>query len=307
LQILVTGGSGYLGGRVVAYLSQKGLSVRVGGREIFTENEEGDEASVALERACEDVSTIIHLAAMNAQACAKDPEAALLANGLNSLRLIKAAEQSGVSKFIYFSTAHVYGSPLEGKLSEESLPRPLHPYSITHRLAEDYLLEANQRGKLSGVVFRLTNAVGSPVNREANCWMLVVNDLCRQVVVEKKMVLRSDEAVERDYIPISSVTDAVFSALEGGELDGELSGIYNLSSGETLSLKALTDLIAERTEELLGFTPETHFSREEIDSSNDTVALKISNIKLKESGFIVENDLSDEIDRLLLNSYQWFA
>jgi len=183
----------------------------------------------------------------------------------------------------------------------------LHPYSITHRLAEDYLLEANQRGKLSGVVFRLTNAVGSPVNREANCWMLVVNDLCRQVVVEKKMVLRSDEAVERDYIPISSVTDAVFSALEGGELDGELSGIYNLSSGETLSLKALTDLIAERTEELLGFTPETHFSREEIDSSNDTVALKISNIKLKESGFIVENDLSDEIDRLLLNSYQWFA
>ena len=307
MQILVTGGSGYLGGRVVAYLSQKGLSVRVGGREIFTENEEGDEASVALERACEDVSTIIHLAAMNAQACAKDPEAALLANGLNSLRLIKAAEQSGVSKFIYFSTAHVYGSPLEGKLSEESLPRPLHPYSITHRLAEDYLLEANQRGKLSGVVFRLTNAVGSPVNREANCWMLVVNDLCRQVVVEKKMVLRSDEAVERDYIPISSVTDAVFSALEGGELDGELSGIYNLSSGETLSLKALTDLIAERTEELLGFTPETHFSREEIDSSNDTVALKISNIKLKESGFIVENDLSDEIDRLLLNSYQWFA
>ena len=298
LQILVTGASGYLGGRVVEYLSQMGLSVKVGGREIFAESVG---ANTALVSACQGVSAVIHLAAMNAQACANDPEAALQVNGLNSLRLIKAAERSGVSKFIYFSTAHVYGSPLEGKLNEESLPRPLHPYSITHRLAEDYLLEANARGKLSGVVFRLTNAVGSPVNKEANCWMLVANDLCKQVVVDKKMLLHSSSMVERDYIPISSVIKSVYLVLKSRNLKN---GIYNLSSGRTYSLMELTDLIADRSEKLLGYRPDIEFMDSNSNKKNNK--LEISNEKLKLSGFEIEKSLVAELDHLLLNCNKWF-
>ena len=101
MELLVTGGSGYLGGRIVEYLTQKGYSVRVGGRDIFTDRK-------SLESSCYGIKTIIHLAAMNAQDCAKDPETALIVNGLNSLRLLSAAEYMGVTKFLYFSTAHIY-------------------------------------------------------------------------------------------------------------------------------------------------------------------------------------------------------
>jgi len=296
MQVLVTGGNGYLGGRIVECLTEVGVSVKVGARDIFI-NED------SLKSACKDITVIIHLAAMNAQECAKDPEAALLVNGLNSLKLLKAAECMGVSKFIYFSTAHVYGMPLEGFLNEESLPRPLHPYSITHRLAEDYVLEADI-GRVSGIVFRLTNAVGSPIREGANCWMLVVNDLCRQVVVDKKIILHSEASVERDYVPISSVIEAVLYAIENDNLD---SGIYNISSGVAFSLRDLTDLIVERSVDILGFRPTVHFPQGSESKTKEINQLNISNSKLKDYGFVIAESIVDEIDKLLLNCQKWFC
>jgi UDP-glucose 4-epimerase len=302
MQILVTGGNGYLGGRIVEHLTQMGLSIRVGGRDIFSDSD-------SLESACSDITAVVHLAAMNAQDCDKDPEAALMVNVLNSLRLLNSAERMGASKFIYFSTAHVYGSPLFGELREDSLPRALHPYSITHRTVEDYVLEANNRGKLSGIVFRLTNAVGAPVREDANCWMLVVNDLCQQVVVDQKMVLHSDESIERDYIPISSVTAAVSFFIDNLELGGD---IYNLSSGYAYSLRALTDIIADRSVEVLGFRPTVKFNLNLNDNISqnrwkDKKKLKIANDRLKSTGFVIESDLVAEIDQLLINCQNWFT
>ena len=298
--MLVTGGNGYLGGRIIEYLTQRGVSVIVGSRTIFTNRG-------TLEAACKNVEAVIHLAAMNAQECAGDPEGSLLVNGLNSLRLLNAAESMRVSRFIYFSTAHVYGSPLVGKFTEEHLPRPLHHYSITHRLAEDYVLEANIRGKLSGIVLRLTNAVGRPISSDVNCWMLVVNDICRQVVVNKEMVLHSPETVERDYVPISTVTSAISFVLDNGKLD---EGIYNLSSGTSYSLRRLTNLIADRSLEILGFKPTIKFPLRykvsNVGTSDNVMRLVISNDKLKLAGFNVNTDLTYEIDRLLLACQSWF-
>jgi len=293
--VLITGASGYLGGRIVRFLTSSGWSVRLGGREVFSD-------SNALELACDGVTVIVHLAAMNAQDCEKNPESALLVNGLNTLRLLQAAEKEGVRRFIYFSTAHIYGAPLEGVLTEESLPCPLHPYSITHRVAEDYVMEADWRGKLNGVIFRLTNAVGAPVSSDTNCWMLVVNDLCRQVVVDQQMRLTSDESILRDYIPISAVCSAVATLLDDDQLDGE---IVNLSSGRALSLGQLTELVADRSEEVLGFRPNIIFNQQ----SKTTVSrpLEISNSKLKLHSVTIEKELSDEIDQLLVNCKQWFG
>ena len=297
MRVLVTGGTGYLGGRIVEYLTKKGIYVSVCSRDVFVSDE-------SLDAACHNITAIIHLAAMNAQECAKAPEA-LMVNGLNSLRLLNAAKRMGVSKFIYFSTAHVYGSPLVAELDEKSLPRPMHHYSITHRVAEDYVLEASARGEIFGVVFRLTNAVGSPVSQDANCWMLVVNDLCRQAVVDKKMVLLSDQSVLRDYLPISSVTAAIFFML-GQSIKNNSSGeIYNLSSGATLTLRDITDLIVDRTIEVLGFRPEVDFSSKRERENGGVEQFVVLNSKLKVAGFNIETDIENEIDQLLLNCRNW--
>ena len=251
MSILVTGGNGYLGGRIVEYLTQKGFHVKVGDRNIFlTDN--------SLDFSCKGVVVIIHLAAMNAYNSSKNPESALLVNGLNTLRLLCSAERMGVSKFIYFSTAHVYGSPLSGALNEGVTPRPVHHYSITHRLSEDYVLEADSRGNISGVVFRLTNAVGPPIKKSTNCWMLVANNLCRQVATDRKIILNSNVLIERDYVPISSVNSAVYFALIYDKLN---SGIFNLSSGCSYTLGELAELISNRAKKILKINPKVIFNK----------------------------------------------
>ena len=300
--ILITGGSGYLGGRITKYLRQQGFKVRVGSRKGSVDTLEIDFSSdLSLEASCKGVDQIIHLAGMNAHSCQKDPESSLLINGLGTLKLLEAAEKEGVSKFIYFSTAHVYGSPLEGKIDENSLTKPLGHYSISHRVAEDYVIEANQNKNISGTVFRLTNSVGAPILPITDCWMLVVNDLCRQVVINKHMSLHSNEFVQRDYVPISTVCKVINSTLLSDMLSGE---IVNLSSGIGLSLRELTSLIVDRSQIVLGYKPSVNFNT--TSANKNYQKLKISNRKLKEFGIEVEVDLTKEIDEILLNCVDWF-
>ena len=218
------------------------------------------------------------------------------------MKLLKSAKKNKVSKFLYFSTAHVYRSPLIGKISEELLPRPLHPYSITHRVAEDYVIGDVCQQRLSASVFRLTNAVGSPITPQVNCWTLVVNDFCRQVVTSNSIKVYSNKFLQRDFIPISSICSVVSSSLDSNVLDGE---IVNLSSGVAITLQSLAIMIADRSEVVLGFKPRISF----LGSSSEvgTSELIISNSKLSNLGFKVDSNLSDEIDQLLLNCNKWFS
>ena len=310
--VLISGGLGYLGGRIAKYLLDSGFQVRIGSSQSHPDVPSdllsceivicdlSDKRS--LENACKNVSSIIHLASLNAQECDHDPEAALLINGLGTLNLLNAAKKMGITKFVYFSTAHVYGSPLQGIIDENSTPRPIHDYAITHRLAEDYVLQANSNKDITGSILRLTNSVGSPLNSKANCWMLVVNDLCKQTVLNQSMELHSDELVQRDFIPISTVCSTVVDVLTSDVLDGE---IANISSSVVLTLRELTNLIADRSEVVLGFRPNINFKR--LPKGKPLESLFILNSKLKSSGCIIDTDLSYEIDQLLLNCNQWFA
>lgn len=299
--ILVTGGEGYLGGRIVDYLVSSKLDVRVGGRverEGIVKIDLADQKS--LEKACKGIECIIHLAAMNASDCEKNPENALLSNGLGTLRLINAAIKEGVSKFIYFSTSHVYGSSLVGVVSEETLPRPVNHYSITHKIAEDYLMLESDRGAISGTVLRVTNAVGYPRNKRVNCWMLFVNNICKQVVATKKIEVYSDPFIKKDFIPISSICSLILFVMEKN-LNKE---IFNVSSGGLLSLSEMALLVQKRARSVLNFTPEIIFNNN--FDSNHCDLMAISNKKLKSFGFDIELELSSEIDKLLLNCRKWF-
>jgi UDP-glucose 4-epimerase len=168
---LITGGFGYLGGRIAqALAANPGRSLRLGTRwpqpapewlrtcepvPLDLMSEEG------LAAACAGVSCMVHLAALNEIDSASDPEQALLVNTLGTLKLLCAAERAGVQRFVYFSTAHIYGAPLTGTITEATVPRPAHPYATTHRAAEDFVLAAHDRRALTGIVVRLSNGFGS--------------------------------------------------------------------------------------------------------------------------------------------------
>ncbi len=305
--ILVTGGLGYVGGRVAAALEQKGLKVSVGTRQNnigplkwlpntkLIEMDLMDESS--LDKACKGQEAIVHLAAMNEIDCAEYPEMALTVNGLGTLKLLRAAQRNAVKRFLYFSTAHVYGAPLAGFIDEKTVPRPIHPYAITHHVAEDFVLSAHEKGDLLGVVFRLSNGFGAPKHADVNRWTLVVNDLCRQAVTTKKLVLKSSGLQRRDFITLTDIARAVihFLVIPKEKLQD---GLYNLGGECSLSIIEITNRIAERCEKILGFKPAIERPiPNELDTSMD---LEYSVGKLKNTGFLLKGDVDQEIDNTLL-------
>ncbi|MBI3793269.1 MAG: SDR family oxidoreductase, partial [Nitrospinae bacterium] len=194
-KILITGGAGYLGARVARQLSSRSdLEIVLGSRTaqgspawlpsatVVKADISSDES---LFEACRGVDSILHMAAMNDAECARDPVGALECNGVGSVRLLEAAKKQNVSRFIYPSTAHVYGVPLEGRVEETMLCRPRHPYATSHKAAEDAVLAAHDDVKIIGLVLRLSNGFGAPAHRDVNCWALLVNDLCRQAVTKR--------------------------------------------------------------------------------------------------------------------------
>lgn len=313
--VLVTGGMGYVGGRISKFLSEKnGIKLRISTREHNVDTPEwltdGQIVTLdlmsesELEDACYGVKCIVHLAAVNEVDSLKDPQLALTINGLGSLKLLNAAIKAGVERFIYFSTAHVYGAKLEGVITEKSLARPVHPYAISHRTAEDFVLAAHDRKALIGIVLRLSNGVGVPIRAEVDRWTLLVNDLCRQAVTTRKLVLRSSGLQKRDFITLHDVVRAVFHYINlpiGQCADG----LFNLGGECSLKVIDMAKLIVERCYEIFGFTPEIVVPDPlPHEASND---LQYVIEKMKSTGFDLEGNMKDEIDSTLLFCQKVFA
>jgi UDP-glucose 4-epimerase len=306
-EILITGGLGYVGGRVAQHLaSVPDIKLRLTSRTppaappAWLTNGRvvaWDSASPAVGPLLEGVDTVVHFAALNEIDSARDPVQALHVNGTETVRLLLAAQQAGVRRFIYFSTAHVYGAPLVGNIDERTLPRPIHPYAISHKVAEDFVLAQHDQGKIEGVVFRLSNGFGAPTNPDVNRWTLIANDLCRQAVTGRKLVLKSSGLQRRDFVTLDDVARCVahFIDLPTPQLQD---GLFNLGGECVLSMYEMAEAIARRCEAVLGFRPPIERPSPAPGEAAPELRYQIS--KLKAAGFTLEGRVDDEIDATLL-------
>ncbi|MBI4191170.1 MAG: SDR family oxidoreductase [Betaproteobacteria bacterium] len=305
--VLITGGLGYVGGRIAQALAQCGqhrlrLATRAAGHtpppwlraaEIVTMDVTRD---ADLDKACDGVTGIVHLVALNEHDCAADPQRALLVNSLGTLKLLHAAQRARVERFIYFSTAHVYGAPLAGRIDERSVPRPVHPYAITHHVAEDFVLAAHDQRALTGIVLRMSNGFGAPAHAGVHRWTLIVNDLCRQAVTQKQLVLHSSGVQQRDFITLADAGRAVDHLLHlPVAACGD--GLFNLGGERALSVIELTGRIANRCEVTLGFRPAVRRPQPAADETGSTLDYRID--KLKQTGFELRGGMDAEIDATL--------
>jgi UDP-glucose 4-epimerase len=312
-RVLITGGLGYVGGRIAQHLAaDSSLSLRLTSRSAgaskpsWLSNGEVVLWDVAQNGSdiCASVDTVVHLAALNEIDCGQDACAALGVNGMGTLRLLQAAHAAGVRRFIYLSTAHVYGAPLVGYISEQTVPRPIHPYAITHKVAEDFVLAAHDQGKIEGIVLRLSNGFGAPIAAEVNRWTLLVNDLCRQAVSMGKLVLRSNGLQQRDFITLQDAARCVehFIALPKADCGD---GLFNLGGECSCSVYELTQLVAARCQAIFGFMP--LIERVEPQPGDQSVALDYSIVKLRTTSFSLQKRFEDEIDATLRLCQQAFG
>lgn len=308
MRILITGGMGFVGGRLAQFLAQSSPHEIC----IATRNPDGplawlpgvqvrriDWNSVSeLRGLCDGFEVVAHLAGVNAPDAAADPVMAYEFNVVTTERLVQAAVQAGVRRMLYLSTAHVYGSPLQGNVDERVFPLPVHPYAISHRAAEDIVRMAHFSGKMESIVVRLSNTFGAPAHVAANCWMLLVNDLCRQAVLDHRLVLHSSGQQYRNFVPMQVTCAALGHLLEvPAARMGE--GLFNLGGDSSERVLNVAMRIAALAENLLGSKPELQHRPDEAGLASGPLHYDIT--RLHASGFSMDSEafMDAEILQLL--------
>lgn len=306
IKVLVTGGSGYLGGRIIEYFSLKGINRIIGitsksiDQTRHNSNIEIINVSLLDEKSiidvCKGVDVIIHTAGVNAGDSAKDPLFAFEFNLKGTLSICRAAQINNVSKVIYLSTAHVYDSPLRGTITEDTCAKSIHPYATSHKSAENIILSLPYNSQTKGIVIRLSNSFGSPVNASANCWQLLVNDLCVQGISSGKMVIKSNPNQKRDFVPISFFLKALEFIVDNENINYG-NGIINIGGEWTPTLFEMAYKIKDRINIVLN----KDVSIESSGSSYPTENFYYSIDKLKSFGFNLDphSFISYELDSLI--------
>ncbi|MEE9604561.1 MAG: SDR family oxidoreductase [Candidatus Scalindua sp.] len=310
-RILITGGLGYIGGRIGSYLKEKApdshifLTTRDGNRrppswtDKFTVLQMNllDEDSIADCLENRSIDVIIHLAAVNEIDSMKDPESALEVNTQGTYRLLNIANKK-INRFVYFSTFHVYRETFGSVITEETPTRPFHPYAITHRAAEDFVTFFNRYNKMKTLIFRLSNGYGYPMDMDINRWTLVFNDLCRQAVTSGRIVLKSSGKQHRDFISLHDVARAVYHFLfDVPDKWGD--GLYNLGGNCSMSILDVANKISD--------VYKTKYKKEILEiqtGQNGRVSIttepaKYSIDKIAEAGFTLKGDMISEIERTM--------
>lgn len=307
--ILITGGRGYLGARVADYLSNSGFQVSVSSRSALSSSQSklplvtaSLSDTSALRKACRSIDTVIHTAALNENDSLSKPVEALEVNALGSARLLEAAIEEGVRRFIYFSTAHVYGHNLKETVTETTLPRPHHPYASSHLAAEHHLLSTKG---VEVVILRISNGVGAPTRADVNRWTLLAMELSREAVTSRRLQLRTSGEQLRDFIPIIDIARACehFCNIDKSHLGD---GIFNLGTAQSLSILAISKQIQQRCKMLFGFEPELVVPKGE-EKTSDHSSLNYDNSKLLQTGFRFQSSISEAIDETLRFCYQEFS
>src|ERR1700743_87720 len=174
MPVLVTGGAGYIGSHMVHALADAGESVVVidnlstgfsafvpEGVPLFI-GDAADENLVEGVLAAHDIDSIVHFAgSVVVPESMRDPLAYYRNNTMTTRSLLNVAVKCGISRFIFSSTAAVYGNPDEVPVSEHAPTRPLSPYGSSKLMTEIMLHDVASAHGMRYVVLRYFNVAGA--------------------------------------------------------------------------------------------------------------------------------------------------
>lgn len=269
LTVLVVGGAGYIGSHMVWLLGQRGVRVITlddlssGHADAVLSGDfiRGDMADrPLLDRIFTQyrVDAVMHFASFIQVGESVQQPARYYHNNLtNTLALLDAMRDHGVSRFIFSSTAAVFGEPDYVPIDEAHPQRPINPYGRTKWMVEQALADYDRAYGLKSVALRYFNAAGAHPDgllgeRHAPETHLI--PLVLQVASGRRTAIQlfgqdydtPDGTCIRDYIHIMDLADAHGLALMR-LMNGGPSGVFNLGNGDGYSVQQVIDVAREVT------------------------------------------------------------
>ena len=264
MKILVCGGAGYIGSNMTAVLAETGHQPIVydnlssGHKKAAADADfiKGDLADFNLLVKIlkeKKIDAVMHFAAfIEAGESVKIPLKFYQNNVCNTRNLLAAMEKCGIEKFVFSSSAAVYGIPDKTPITEDAPKKPINPYGETKLAVEQMCHFQSQTGRLRYAALRYFNAAGAG----ANCTLgedhkpeIHLIPLVIAAAMGKREDVKifgtdyptPDGTCIRDYIHIEDLCSAHLLALEKLEDKNEL--VYNLGNGKGYSVREVIETV----------------------------------------------------------------
>lgn len=262
MKVLVTGGAGYIGSHVVLELLDQGFEVAVlddlsmGARENVDERADFIRGSISNrkdnESALKGVDAVIHMAAFKAAGeSVTNPEKYHRNNVDGTLTLLDTMVDLGLDKFVFSSTAAVYGKPKYLPIDEDHTVEPINPYGSTKLEIESFLNSVYSEKGICFASLRYFNAAGYDIQGRIRVPETGPNNLL-PIVMETARGTRNsmeifgndydtrDGTGVRDYIHVTDLSSAHIMALN--ELERGESFTVNLGSEQGFSVTEILEM-----------------------------------------------------------------
>jgi UDP-glucose 4-epimerase len=226
--VLVTGGAGFIGLRVVSMLVERGYDVRIfdnmfrGDRERVRELESSGHVELidqdvryggAVHQAMRGCESAIHLAAVSINKSLADPSESIDINLVGSHNVFAAAADHGVRRVVFASSASVYGDPERMPMHEDDRLNPLTPYCISKRAGEDLLAYYQREHGLSWIALRYFNVYGEGQKTTAY-YTSVINHFVARLRNGEAPIIDGKGEQSMDFIHVHDIARATVLALE---------------------------------------------------------------------------------------------
>lgn len=262
MRVLVTGGAGYIGSVVAWRLVDAGHEITIldnlsrGHRAAVPSRAEFLIGDLCDPQRVSDLfqghrfDAVMHFAAfIEAGESMKSPETFFRNNTANTLTLLEAMLRAGVKRFVFSSTAALYGNPARTPIAEEDALQPTNAYGESKLLVERMLEWFHRIHELRYASLRYFNAAGAaaPDRGEAHRpethliprILRVALGQQKQIEIFGRDYPTPDGTCVRDYIHVSDLADAHLLALHALEQSSRL--IYNLGNGLGFSVSEVVE------------------------------------------------------------------
>lgn len=250
MKVLVTGGAGFIGSHIVDALLEEAIEVVIvddlstGFRRNLNPKANFYQVSILDKKKLKHIfktewpDAVIHEAAQTViTRSMQDPTFDARVNIIGSINLLDNCVNSGVRKVIYASSCAAYGTPQYIPLDEDHPLNPISPYGVSKQTVERYLHAYHSTYGLDYCVLRYSNVFGPRQNPGGEAGVVAI--FSRQMLSGQQPKIYGNGNKTRSYVYVADVARANVLAL-----NSELSGTFNIGSGEETTDQRIFDLIS---------------------------------------------------------------